>query len=71
MAAPTYSATYKAGEDYMVQSPVIPGFYASASQVYGTMPSRDIRYIIIYDAENMGTPLASNAMSKSSGDCLE
>ena len=71
VAAPTYSGVYRAGDEYMVQSPVISGYYASASQVYGTLPNRNIRYIVIYDAENLGTPLASNAMSKSSGDCME
>ena len=51
-AAETYNETLPAGEDYLRNSPVIPGYKTVTLVVKGTMPNRDVQYEVIYVPED-------------------
>ena len=51
-AAKTYTDTLSAGEDYLKNSPIIPGYKTVTLVVQGTMPNRDVQYVVIYVPED-------------------
>ena len=51
-AAETFREEHMAGEAYSRMSPVIPGYKTIALVVEGTMPNRDIQYVVIYVPED-------------------
>ncbi len=78
-AAPTYTETLKAGDEYHVVSPVIDGYRASMKVVEGTMPARDVKYTVVYVKNGNGyiiiddydTPLGIGNVHLNAGECFE
>ena len=77
-AAPTVVEVHKEGDAYYVESPVIPGYTASIRLVSGTMPGRNVEYVVIYVRnggyiiiEDFDTPLGLGQVFINTGDCLE
>lgn len=60
-AAGTYSAALQAGTAYSVPSPVIDGYTVSTGLVSGTMPARNLQFVVIYfskETENPAFPIS-------------
>ena len=78
-AAPTYTETLKAGDEYYVESPVIDGYRASTKVVEGRMPARDVKYTVVYIPRGRGyiiiddydTPLGIGNVHLNAGECFE
>ena len=78
-AAPTYTETLKAGDEYYVESPVIDGYRASTKVVEGRMPARDVKYTVVYVPRGRGyiiiddydTPLGIGNVHLNAGECFE
>ena len=50
-AAPTFTDTeMNVGQEFEIDSPVIPGYTVSLETVSGTMPADDVRVLVVYNA---------------------
>ena len=77
-AAPTVEEIHREGDAYDVISPVIEGYTASLLRVTGTMPGRDVEYLVLYvpgddltTITDIETPLGLGNVFINFGDTLE
>lgn len=78
-AAAPYSNPYEEGDPYNVISPTIPEYTCTRGAVSGTMPGRNLSYVVYYMKGGVGytilddydTPLGLGNIVINIGDCYE
>lgn len=75
-AAPEYQAVMRKGQEYDVESPVIPGYRTMKLRIKGTNPGRHEKYTVIYVPEewiipDLPTPRQLETTQMQIGICFE
>ena len=69
-AAPNTVITRKPGQNYSIDSPVIPGYTPSIPVVEGTVPNHNVTIVVVY-VPDYETPLGLGNVSITVGECYE
>ena len=69
-AAPNTVITRKPGQNYSIDSPVIPGYTPSIPVVEGTVPNHNVTIVVVY-VPDYKTPLGLGNVSITVGECYE